>query len=86
MDDYENYPEFDLPEGYVLPDGAEAEGDEFTATVTVRLKEGNRACFITLDNAPLGDPKELEEDDEVMPTSDADEMGFAQAMAASMTE
>lgn len=74
-----NYPEFDLPEGYPLPEGAAEKGDEFDAMVVVRLKEDGRACFVSIDGVPLGEPKASG----TAPVED-DELGFMDSMSQSM--
>lgn len=40
-------PEFDLPDGFMLPEGTEP-GSDFDLVCSFRLKKGNRLCLVRL--------------------------------------
>lgn len=58
-----------IPAGFELPEGI-SEGDEFEATITLKLGEDGTATLVALDSVPL----ESEEDD-----ADKEEGGGSEA-------
>lgn len=71
--------EFDLPEGFTIPDGL-SEGKEFESLATVKLKKDGSACLVALDGYRMPGYKE---EDESAPDSD-DKRSYAQAASDGM--
>lgn len=70
--------EFDIPEGFVVPEGVSANG-QFEALATIQLKEDGRACLVAVDGYRM--PGYQEEDSD----SD-DEQSYSSAASAGMPE
>lgn len=54
------YPEVKLPAGYTPPDDPEI-GDEWDATVRLRVKGKGQYCLVTIDGVPFAEKDDDEE-------------------------
>lgn len=53
--------EFDLPEGFVQPEGVSVNG-QFESLAIIQLKEDGRACLVALDGYRMPGYKEGDDD------------------------
>jgi hypothetical protein len=59
-----DYPKINAPADFTPPDDKQV-GDEWDATVRIRLEDGGKLCLLTMDGMPLKGGAEQEETEEV---------------------
>lgn len=70
--------EFDLPEGFVAPDGVSKNG-QFEALATIQLKDDGKACLVAVDGYRM--PGYQEKD-----ASEGDGKSYASAASEGLPE
>lgn len=69
------YIEFQVPEGYVVPEEA-AGGKEFDAVATLKVKEDGSICLVAIDGSEVANGAKQEEYKEEAPEDDGMGEGF----------
>jgi hypothetical protein len=73
--------EFDLPDGFSLPDGISTNG-EFDALATIKLKDDGSACLVAIDGHRM--PGYTDESDEDESSEKPDNKSYSEASSEGM--
>jgi len=57
------YPEFDIPDDYIVPEGV-AEGETFEDIAEFKLKPNGQVCIVKIGSSPLLEDKGKKEPDD----------------------